>query len=158
MNSASSATSLKFDLETVREVAALLRESELGEICIETTDEDKPASRLLLRRAPSTPAYVAPAPAPLEGTVESAPETPEVEEQSTPSTKITSPAVGIFRPATAAVKEGDVVKAKQMLGIVESLRVPNEIASPVEGRVLEMLVTDGQGVEYGQALFVIEEA
>jgi biotin carboxyl carrier protein len=153
---------LNFDLDTVREVAALLRESELGEICIETTNEDAPPARLLLRRAVSTPAPV-PTPIPVSAENTGAAQASAEAAASTsapsgaPTAKITSPAVGVFRPAKAPVKAGDVVKAGQTIGCVESMRVPNEIPTPVAGQVLEVCAGDGQGVEYGQVLFVIEE-
>ena len=148
-----------FDLETVRQVAELLRESELTEISIESTGDDAPAARLLLRRAPSTPPAAAPA----------SPENPAVEQQGefvnsdessipqVPVFHISSPAVGVFRPAKIPVKAGDQIKAKQLLGCVESLRLPNDIVAAVAGRVVELGAQDGQGVEYGQTLFVIEE-
>lgn len=153
-------SSFHFDLDTVREIAQLLRESELGEICIETTDDDAPAARLLIRRGGSTLAAVAPVYAPQVGpALESLDET---EAASTPAgqptREIASPAVGVFRPAPkGAVKEGDTVKAGQTVACVESMRVPNEVVSKFAGRVLELRAMEGQGVEYGQVLFVIEE-
>jgi acetyl-CoA carboxylase biotin carboxyl carrier protein len=156
---------LNFDLETIREVAALLRESSMGEICIETTSEDAAPARLLLRREPSTPAaapvYIAP-PAPVATTDATASETQagEGENASTPAaptTNVASPAVGVFRPAKNPVKEGDAVKVGQAVACVESMRVPHEVFSPVAGQILELRAQDGQGIEYGQVLFVIEE-
>jgi len=152
--------SLQFDLDSIREIAALLRESELGEICLETTGENEHTSRLCLRRAAAPIAAAPPifAPAPDEGS------TPLVaeEEPKTPSgpktTNVNSLAVGVFREAKVPIQLGDLVKARQLLGNVESLRVPNEICCPVEGRILEISTSEGQGVEYGQTLFVIEEA
>lgn len=150
--------SLTFDLDTVREVAALLRESQLGEICIETTSEDAPAARLMLRRA----ALLVPAAVDAE-----APSTPRgqgdaltPESDSTPTvttTEVTSPAVGIFHPAKTPVAEGETIKAGQVIGVVESMRVPNEVTAPKAGRIRDIRVGDGQGVEFGQVLFVIEE-
>jgi biotin carboxyl carrier protein len=158
-----SSPALNFDLETVREVAALLRDSELAEICVETTSEDATPARLFLRRAMSTPAPVAPtlAPpadsAPLAKSVDAEPGE-DASTHASPMTEVTSPAVGVFRPAKTPVEAGDEVAAGQVLGMVESLRVPNEIVSPVAGKTLELGAQDGQGVEYGQVLFVIEEA
>lgn len=153
-------STLQFDLDTVRQVAALLRESELGEICIETTSEDSPRARLLLRRAPSVPLALAPGALPIAAApVEASAAGEDGEGASTPQVKtvsITSMAVGVFRPAKVPVQAGDEISIKQVVGIVESMRVPNEIVSTVAGRVLELGAQDGQGVEYGQTLFVIE--
>ena len=151
--------SLQFDLDSIREIAQLLRESELGEICLETTAEDAPATRLCLRRTPTpvaapVPVYAVPA-------EQSAPlsEPGEAESPSGPrSIEVNSLSVGVFRVAKVPVSIGDLVKARQVLGSVESLRVPTDITAPVAGRILEISTSEGQGVEYGQTLFVIEES
>ncbi|MFN7952256.1 MAG: acetyl-CoA carboxylase biotin carboxyl carrier protein [bacterium] len=74
---------------------------------------------------------------------------------------ISSPLVGTFFrcPAPgkpAFVEVGSVVDAGATLCIVESMKVMNEIESDVKGRVARILVEDGQPVEYGQHLFLIE--
>ena len=154
--------SLQFDLDSIREIAQLLRESELGEICLETTGEDEPATRLCLRRASAPaamPVIAQVAAAPIADQSTPASETAAEEADSGPkTTDVNSLSVGVFRAAKVPVNVGDLVQAKQVLGNVESLRVPNEIAAPVAGRVLEISTSEGQGVEYGQTLFVIEEA
>jgi biotin carboxyl carrier protein len=48
------------------------------------------------------------------------------------------------------------VKAGQLVATIQSLNVINEVESPVEGRVVEILVQDGQPVEYGQPLMMID--
>jgi oxaloacetate decarboxylase alpha subunit len=151
---------LNFDLDTVREVAQILRESEMAEICIETTGDDETPARLLLRRGQSTSTHAAPVfyPAAEAIAATGAEDSGEAEEPSVKLLHITATAVGVFHPAPkGVVKEGDTVKARQVLGIVESLRVPNEITCPVGGRVHAVLAAEGQGVEFGQLLFEIEE-
>ncbi|HEY0095062.1 MAG TPA: acetyl-CoA carboxylase biotin carboxyl carrier protein, partial [Archangium sp.] len=74
---------------------------------------------------------------------------------------ITSPFVGTFyrTPAPdqpAFVDVGAVVKKGQVLCIVEAMKLMNEIEAEVSGRVAEILVQNGQPVEFGQALFRIE--
>ncbi len=73
---------------------------------------------------------------------------------------IKSPLVGTFyrSPSPGAppfVEVGDRVSPGQVLCIIEALKVMNEIESDVEGRVEEILVENGESVEYGQALFLI---
>jgi len=155
---------LQFDLDSIREIAALLRESELGEICLETTSEDAPATRLCLRRAAAPVAFAA-APAPAAAPAVVAGDNsvlPAVEDESVASgpktTIVNSLSVGVFREAKVPVQVGDLVKERQSLGNVESLRVPNEITAPIAGRILEISTSQGQGVEYAQALFVIADA
>jgi acetyl-CoA carboxylase biotin carboxyl carrier protein len=53
------------------------------------------------------------------------------------------------------VKIGDVVEAGQVLCIVEAMKLMNEIESDVAGEVVKKFATNGQPVEYGQALFAI---
>lgn len=73
---------------------------------------------------------------------------------------ISCPLVGTFytSPSPEAecfVKVGDRVKKGQILGIVEAMKLMNEIESEYEGTVVEILVKNEETVEYGQPLFVI---
>jgi acetyl-CoA carboxylase biotin carboxyl carrier protein len=71
--------------------------------------------------------------------------------------------VGTFHAAAkprggALVAVGNRVKVGQLVATIESLNVINEVESPVAGCVVEILVQDGQPVEYGQHLMVIDSA
>lgn len=73
---------------------------------------------------------------------------------------IISPLVGTFYAAPAEdaepfVKVGDRVEKGQVLAIIEAMKLMNEIESDFAGTVAEILVENGQAVEYGQPLFVI---
>ena len=73
---------------------------------------------------------------------------------------VKSPLVGTFYAAPAEdaepfVKVGDSVKEGQVLAILEAMKLMNEIESDFTGTVKEILVENGQGVEFGQPLFVI---
>ncbi len=89
---------------------------------------------------------------------------PPSEDVETPEEKlhvIKSPLVGTFyrAPAPGAppfVEEGDIVSPGQVLCIIEALKVMNEIESDVKGKVVKILVENGQPVEYGQPLFLID--
>lgn len=85
---------------------------------------------------------------------------PQVEETAG-SMVVKSPLVGTFYEASSPdadpfVKVGDTVRVGQVLGIVEAMKLMNEIESEFEGTVKEILVKNEQMVEYGQPLFVIE--
>jgi acetyl-CoA carboxylase biotin carboxyl carrier protein len=74
---------------------------------------------------------------------------------------IKSPMVGTFYRASSPdsppfVEEGDMVSKGQPLCIVEAMKMMNEIESDAAGRVVRIMVENGQPVEYGQPLFVIE--
>lgn len=82
------------------------------------------------------------------------------QEASVSGQVVTSPLVGTFysSPSTDAapfVAVGDTVKAGQVLGIVEAMKLMNEIESEYTGTVQEILVENEQTVEYGQPLFII---
>ena len=73
---------------------------------------------------------------------------------------VKSPLVGTFYSASSPdsapfVKVGDTVKKGQVLGIVEAMKLMNEIESDFDGKVAEIYVENGQAVEYGQPLFRI---
>jgi acetyl-CoA carboxylase biotin carboxyl carrier protein len=74
---------------------------------------------------------------------------------------IKSPMVGTFyRAASPGAKPfadvGDAVKPGQAVCIIEAMKIMNEIESDLEGRIVKMLCENGQAVEFGQPLFVLE--
>ena len=92
---------------------------------------------------------------------------PEVSAETAPAAAeepqgnvVKSPLVGTFYNAQSPdaapfVRVGDTVKKGQVLGIVEAMKLMNEITSEYDGAVKEILVENEQMVEYGQPLFVI---
>ena len=74
---------------------------------------------------------------------------------------VTSPMVGTFYRASspgakAFAEVGDVVKAGQPVCIIEAMKIMNEIEADQDGTITKILVDNGQPVEYGQPLFIIE--
>ncbi|OIJ10223.1 acetyl-CoA carboxylase, biotin carboxyl carrier protein [Anaerobacillus arseniciselenatis] len=75
--------------------------------------------------------------------------------------KITSPMVGTFYGAPSPdadnyVKKGDKVTKDSVVCIVEAMKLMNELEAEVEGEIVEVLVENGQLVEYGQPLFLVK--
>ena len=75
---------------------------------------------------------------------------------------ITSPMVGTFyqapSPGAAAfVKEGDMVKKGSTVAIIEAMKIMNEIEAEFDCKILEILVSDGEPVEFDQPLFRVEK-
>jgi len=75
--------------------------------------------------------------------------------------KITSPMVGTFYQAPSPdapvyVKAGDKVGEETIVCIVEAMKLFNEIEAEIKGEIVEILVQDGQLVEYGQPLFLVK--
>ena len=78
------------------------------------------------------------------------------------STLVKSPIVGTYYDAPSPgsdpfVKVGDQVQPGQILCIIESMKLMNEIQAEVSGEVVRIYVENGQPVEYGQALFGIRK-
>jgi len=76
---------------------------------------------------------------------------------------VVAPLVGIFHSwakpkGKALVSVGDRIKVGQLVGTIQSLNVINEVESALAGRITELLVQDGQAVEYGQPLLVVDSA
>jgi acetyl-CoA carboxylase biotin carboxyl carrier protein len=74
---------------------------------------------------------------------------------------IKSTVVGIFSNIQVngmplLIKEGDNIEIGQKVGQVEAMKLIKDICSPIKGKVLEVLISNGQTVEYGQELFILE--
>jgi len=77
--------------------------------------------------------------------------------------KVESPIVGSFYrraspDAEPFVKEGDVISKGSTLCIIEAMKLMNEIESPTSGKVVKIMGADGQVVEFGEVLFLIDPA
>jgi len=145
------------DQELIKDLAQLLTETDLSEIEVEQDDFRVRLSRQssaapIQVHAPVAQPIAAPAPA-------SAPA-----ETSTPTAaagNVPSPMVGTayLSPAPGAdpfVKIGDSVKEGETVIIVEAMKTMNQIAAPKSGKVTAVLVEDGQPVEFGEQLLMIE--
>jgi Biotin carboxyl carrier protein len=111
-------------------------------------------------QAPTPVSAPAPAPAPAPAEAAPAPEAPKADE-CPGCVEIRAPIVGTFYRAPAPdappyVKEGDRVEKGQVLCIIEAMKLMNEIESEVSGIVKKILVENGEPVEYGQPLFLIQ--
>jgi biotin carboxyl carrier protein len=84
----------------------------------------------------------------------------EAENEAANALDIRSTLVGFYRAVARRgakpLAPGDNVKEGQIIGAVEALNVLNEVESPAAGRVRKILVDDGQPVQYGQVLMMVE--
>lgn len=140
--------------ELARRLSALLSELGLTEV-----EASVAGVHVRVQRQPSAappPAVVAvPSPAPPVPATDVAPAA------TVSAVTIEAPMVGTFYRASAPtaepyVREGDTVKEDQVLCIIEAMKLMNEIESRTSGRIAKILVENGQPVEYGQPLFLIE--
>ena len=145
------------DEDLIRRLAALLEETGLSEIEYEADGRRVRVGRReaqVVGWAPAAPAQsVAPGAAPMAGQAPAA--------EAVPTGAVTSPMVGtVFTApepgAPAFVKVGDSVKEGQTLLIIEAMKVMNPLSSPRAGKVVRVMVRDGQPVEFGEPLLVIE--
>ena len=150
------------DLRKLKKLIDLVEESGIAEIEV-TEGEDK--VRVTRTYAAPAATYAAPAPtyaapaaaAPVAAAVASEAAAPVV----AAANALKSPMVGTFyrsaSPTSAAfVEEGQSVKVGDTLCIIEAMKLMNEIEADRAGVVKKILITDGQPVEYGEPLFIIE--
>jgi acetyl-CoA carboxylase biotin carboxyl carrier protein len=148
------------DLRKLKKLIDLVQESGIGEIEI-TEGEEKVR---ISRQAAGGPPVLMAAPAmqalPLPAAGAAAAETPVAPAEPKGHT-LKSPMVGTFYRAPspgapAFVEVGQAVTKGQTLCIIEAMKLLNEIESDVAGSIKAILVENGQPVEYGQPLFLIE--
>ena len=159
-----------FDLERVRELIEMMEKHGVTEVNLRKADE-----RWVLRRGPAevinmmAPGGYAPppsyAPAPqvhhAPAPQAAAPSTPAAAPAAVDGPVIKSPTVGTYygspTPGEAAfVKVGSVVKADTVVCIIEAMKVFNQIPAEISGTITEVLVNNGDAVEYGQPLFRVK--
>lgn len=155
------------DPQIVRELAEILKETDLMEIEVRQDDLKLRLSRSSsvaapVAAAPAPAPVAAPAPAPQaaapQGGAEAAPAEPDFDNHPG---AVKSPMVGTvyLRPspdADAFVKEGDSVNEGDTILLIEAMKTFNPIAAAKSGKVTRLLVTDSQPVEFGEPLFTIE--
>jgi acetyl-CoA carboxylase biotin carboxyl carrier protein len=156
------------DIRKVKKLIELLEESGIAEIEISEGEESVRISRYprgtpqVLQAAP-VPMQAAPAAAPAPASAAPSAAAPATEEKASyrDEDTVTAPMVGTYYSAPAPgakpfVELGDEVKSGQVLCIIEAMKMMNQIESDKAGRVRAILAKNGEPVEFGQPLFVIE--
>ncbi|MDR0933371.1 MAG: acetyl-CoA carboxylase biotin carboxyl carrier protein [Victivallales bacterium] len=150
-------------IEEIKTIVKLMSDHDLTEFKIEAEEYNlcirrggNAPTQILTHVAPAPVAAVAPASTPAASNPVAMPEAPAQEAAET----IDSPLVGTFYRASSPdakpfVKIGDKVTADTVVGIIEAMKVMNEIKAEKSGVIKEIVVENGQPVEYGEALFVI---
>jgi acetyl-CoA carboxylase biotin carboxyl carrier protein len=145
------------DIDEIRKLIRLVKRTGIGEL--EVTEGGRTVRISAWHPAPGpaapvvVPAMPAPAPA--------APPAAAPASAEDRLVKVVSPMVGTFYRAPAPdadpyVEVGDRIDAGQTVCIIEAMKLMNEIESEVRGRVAKIAVENGQPVEYGQVLFLID--
>lgn len=158
-----------FKVNDLRELIRMVDNSNIEELIVKGENNEKVEIRKRSSQAvvETAVAPVAAAPAPVAAPVAApAPATPVVV-AAVPVVdeslhKITSPMVGTFYAAPSPedpeyVKVGDKVTPESIVCIVEAMKLMNELEAEVTGEIVEILVENGQLIEYGQPIFLVKK-
>jgi acetyl-CoA carboxylase biotin carboxyl carrier protein len=140
-----------FDLDKLRELISLMDEHGLTEISLSQGDQ---SWKLRRGGTEAVPVISAAPPPPQAGGGDDPPDEPTFP-------TINSPTVGTFYSAPSPddppfVKPGQAVSPDSVVCIVEAMKVFNQIQAETAGTIVEVLVEDGEAVEFGQPLFRIQ--
>jgi acetyl-CoA carboxylase biotin carboxyl carrier protein len=155
------------DIRKVKKLIELLEESGIAEIEIKEGEEAVRISRMPTSQmvahyataAAAPPVAAAPAPAPVAATASGG--IPSVPARRANEHVVAAPMVGTFYAAATPgakpfVEIGSEVKEGQVLCIIEAMKMMNQIESDKSGKITAIMATNGDPVEFGQPLFVIE--
>ena len=142
--------------DLARRLAALLSELGLTEI-----EASVSGVHVRVQRQPSVAPAASMVAMPVAHPAHPTPVTDVTAAPAVSAVTIEAPMVGTFYRASSPsaepyVREGDAVKEGQILCIIEAMKLMNEIESRTSGRIVKILVENGQPVEYGQPLFLVE--
>ena len=153
------------DIRKIKKLIELLEESGIAEIEIKEGEEALRISRMptgVPQLAPMPMALPAApiAPAPIQAAVAQVAPAPAAKAKANEHV-ITAPMVGTFygAPSPGAkpfIEIGDEIKVGQVLCIIEAMKMMNQIESDKAGRVTSIMARNGDPVEFGQPLFVVE--
>ena len=152
------------DIRSIRKLIEMVEGSDIAEIEIKEGENTVRITRnkepVYIQAASSQPQY---APAPIANPVSTSTATAPVAEAvaDVSGESITSPMVGTFYAAPAPdaapfVKVGQKINAGDTLCIIEAMKIMNPIEAEISGVVKQVLVQNGEPVEFGQTLFIIE--
>ncbi len=142
----------------IKELISIFDESDVTKLKINDKDFSITLEKATLSQVPAqqaqTPAAVS---APVV-TVEPS----ETAEKTVDAVTINSPMVGTFYVAPSPgsspfVRVGDKVSKGQTVGIIEAMKIMNEIEAEFDAKIVKMLIEDGQPVEFGTPLFEVEK-
>ncbi|MDO4551344.1 MAG: acetyl-CoA carboxylase biotin carboxyl carrier protein [Planctomycetia bacterium] len=150
-----------FDVPKVRRFVQMMKDYDLTELEIHQGE-----TSISLKRGGAAPVLMPSlSAAPVVSHVSSAPAVesslPLTDKEESPLVEIVSPIVGTFfsKPdpdSSPFVSVGDLVSPEKTVCIVEAMKVFNQIPAKVSGKIVAVLVKDGDPIEYGQAMFKVD--
>jgi len=140
------------DLDILKDIIQIMKDEDLSEVCIEQNDV-----KVDIKRNVDQPVYGTQG-ATILTSHEKTEHLPANENESEKLVIIPAPMVGTFYSASSSdaepyVKTGDKIKIGQVICVIDAMKLMNEITTDIDGEVVEILLEDGQPVEYDQAMF-----
>lgn len=147
---------MKFDIDYVEKLAKVLSDNSLTEISLEDGEQ-----AITLRKDVIGVAQASVAAPIVQSAIPAVHSEKPVAEPLKKGKALTSPMVGTFYSAPSPdaepfVKVGQTIKEGDVVCIVEAMKLMNEIESEFSGKIVEICVSDGQPVEFGQVLMYVE--
>ncbi len=151
---------MKMEFDYIEKLVDLVSKNELTELSVEDGEKAviiRKEKNLITTHAapvvPAEPAVIQPSAQPVEK--------PQKAAEPSNLVKVTSPMVGTFykapSPSSAPfIEVGKNISTGQVVCIIEAMKLMNEIESEVSGKVVEICIEDGQPVEFGETLMLIE--
>ena len=143
------------NLDILKEIIHIMEDNDLSEVSIEQND-----IKIQVKRASSQPSAITQGAAVLTTTRAETERPSGVESTSDELVVYPAPMVGTFYRAPSSdtepcVSVGDEIKAGQVICVIEAMKLMNEITADLDGEIVEILVEDGEPVEYNQPIFRI---
>ncbi len=153
-----------FDLDRIRKLLQLMEKFDVSEINLQNDDESwkiRRGPRVAYAQPGSPPTFAMPMAA--QAPVAAAPATVPAAVAAPAGVTINAPTVGTFYSAASPedapfVSVGTIVKPDTVICMIEAMKVFNQILAEKSGRIVEILVENGDAVGFGQPLFRIEPA
>lgn len=147
---------MEFDLNQVRELLAMLNQTDVEELCLKSNDFE-----LTIRKGSSAPAVsTVGEPIPQKIEAPSLTSTASAAANDKNWVEVTSPIVGTFYRSPAPdepsfIEVGDMIQRGQTLCIIEAMKLMNELEAEVSGEVMEIVAENGKPIQFGDLLMRI---
>jgi acetyl-CoA carboxylase biotin carboxyl carrier protein len=154
---------VEFDLNQVRELLAILNQTDVEELCLKSSDFEltirKGSSTTAPTSAPVASLPLAVEPIALHAAMNLPPPGTAANDKSW--IDVTSPIVGTFYRSPAPdepsfIEVGDAIRRGQTLCIIEAMKLMNELESEVNGEVMEIVAENGKPIQFGDLLMRIK--
>jgi acetyl-CoA carboxylase biotin carboxyl carrier protein len=151
---------VEFDLNQVRELLAILNQTDIEELCLKSSDFELTVRKGSLSQTGAVVATAAVLAPSESAAVATAAATPIAIVDKT-WVEVTSPMVGTFYRSPSPdeppfIEVGDTIRRGQTICIIEAMKLMNELEAEVNGEVVEILVENGKPIEFGQPLMRVK--